>query len=315
MTSIKYFFLVVCVCCMQEIYAQGCSDAGFCTMGALKPNQSFHKKKAIRVRSIELSHYYGTNRFGDRIFSYTLDASLSLANNTYLQIKLPYTRVDGNITNTKGWGDISLSFTQSLYASEQFQVSATLGAKIPMGKPNNQWQGRDLPMYYQTTLGTYDAIAGLSLISRKWLFALGYQQVLTTTDNHFLRSDWENTNWAATASEYPPSSGNLMRGKDVMTRIERSIRFSKFTISLGLLQVWRINKDLVDHPSGDDSSTRGSLNHSNGLAITGLTGFTYHFSPKASIKILNGWRLKKRHYNPDGLSREYVNTAALQFKF
>ncbi|MGB0525156.1 MAG: hypothetical protein ACPGJS_19435 [Flammeovirgaceae bacterium] len=296
-------------------WTQGCSDAGFCTMGALKPDQKFRKRQNIKVRSIEISHYYGTNRFGDQIFSYTLDANISFSDYTYFQVKLPYTRVNGTITDTHGFGDVSLSLTQNLYQREAFQINATIGAKIPIGRPNLQWRGRDLPMYYQTTLGTYDAVVGISLISRKWLVAVGYQQALTETDNHFLREEWEGTRWFETAVEYPPSSGNLLRGKDLMYRIERNIRFSKFNINLGILHVHRLTKDKVDHPSGNTTSERGELEMTNGAAITGLVGIGYHFSPKTSIKIMNGWRLKKRHYNPDGLSRDFVNTVALQIKF
>lgn len=314
----KVFYLLIChflIVVPFYSHGQGCSDAGFCTMGALKPDQKFDKKLNVKVRSIELSHYYGTNRFGDHIFSYTLDANVSLSSRTFLQVKLPYTRVSGNITNTHGFGDVSISLTQNLYQKDQLQINGTIGAKAPIGKPNKQWQGRDLPMYYQTTLGTYDIIAGISLISRKWLVAVGYQQALTKTDNHFLRNEWEGTKWFETAATYPPASGNLLRGKDFMYRIERNIRLSKFNINLGWLHVHRINKDLVDNPSGENTETRGELGMTNGPAITGLFGFGYHFSPKTSVKIMNGYRIKKRHYNPDGLSRDFVNTVALQLKF
>jgi hypothetical protein len=40
-------------------FSQGCSDAGFCTMGAMKPDQPFNKKIEVRLRSMEISFYRG----------------------------------------------------------------------------------------------------------------------------------------------------------------------------------------------------------------------------------------------------------------
>jgi hypothetical protein len=40
--------------------SQGCSDAGFCTMGAMKPDQPYNKKIQLKLRSMELSFYRGT---------------------------------------------------------------------------------------------------------------------------------------------------------------------------------------------------------------------------------------------------------------
>ncbi len=40
-------------------FAQGCSDAGFCTMGAMKPDQDYSKKVDFKLRSLELNYYHG----------------------------------------------------------------------------------------------------------------------------------------------------------------------------------------------------------------------------------------------------------------
>lgn len=284
-------------------------------MGAMRPDQKFHKQASVRLRAIEVSHYYAYSRFGDEFFVYTLDANIAIGEKSQAQIKLPYMKVKGLIKETKGWSDISLSFTHNIWHTEEWQLNASIGAKIPVGSPNEQWRGRDLPMYYQTTLGTYDAIFGASLISRRWLFATGVQQALTTTNNNFLLEEWEGTNWQSTAAGYPPSSGNLRRGTDIMLRAERNFRSSKVNASLGVLTIWRVNKDIVDHPDGTSNSERGTLEQTNGPAITGLATVGYHLTPHSSFKIVIGHRITKRHFNPDGLSRELVNTVGYEFKF
>ncbi|TAE45979.1 MAG: hypothetical protein EAY69_09575 [Cytophagales bacterium] len=62
-----YFFKLLLVIIFSQLsivnlYAQGCSDAGFCTMGAMKPAQSFQKEKLLRVRGIEVSQYMGNTK-------------------------------------------------------------------------------------------------------------------------------------------------------------------------------------------------------------------------------------------------------------
>lgn len=53
--------------------AQGCSDAGFCTMGAMKPDQPFNKKVEFKLRSMEFSFYRGTTTTSPIIYVATAD--------------------------------------------------------------------------------------------------------------------------------------------------------------------------------------------------------------------------------------------------
>ena len=52
-----------------SVFSQGCSDAGFCTMGAMRPDQPFSKKLNIRLRSVSLTQYIGLTKFDDKILS------------------------------------------------------------------------------------------------------------------------------------------------------------------------------------------------------------------------------------------------------
>ena len=80
--------------------AQGCSDAGFCTMGAMKPDQHFSKKINLKLRSMELSFYRGTTTLTPIIKSVTADLNFSLNSKNTLQVKLPYQWVDGRLGHT-----------------------------------------------------------------------------------------------------------------------------------------------------------------------------------------------------------------------
>ncbi len=299
-------------------YSQGCSDAGFCTMGAMKPDQNYSKRIAVKLRSMEINYYRGTSLLTPIIFAATIDFNLGINDYSSIQIKLPYQWVKGNLGETAGIGDISLSYTRLLKSTNKWNINGTLGAKIPSNDGNKTVNnentgGVDSPihMYYQQSLGSYDAIAGISAISRNWLVAAGVQVALTRNNNQFV---WEGF------STYPSPDylrkynigRELLRGVDVMLRVERNWRFTNFNFSLGALPIYRITKDegiLVNE------TERSKIPKTTGLALAVLGSFGYHFDVNNSIKIIQGIKLVDRDFNPDGLTRDEVLSISYIYRF
>jgi hypothetical protein len=298
--------------------AQGCSDAGFCTMGAMKPDQPYNKRIAMRLRSMELSFYRGTTHLTPIIFVATADLNFSLNKTTTFQVKLPYQAVNGRLAQTSGVGDISVCFTRQLYDAETFSINWSLGGKIPTNDSDKATpEDLPLPMYYQTSLGTWDAISGISLISRKWLLATGIQVPLNQNNNQFVWSAWpddnENKNYS---SEYNQAM-DLRRGIDVMLRVERNFRFSRFNVSLGVLPIYRITKDEFyrsNKPAGSPI-TKVKPDAAMGLACSAIGTVGYSFNVRSSIKLLVGRKLTQRELNPDGLTRELVTSLTYAYLF
>ncbi|MES2386542.1 MAG: hypothetical protein V4543_00970 [Bacteroidota bacterium] len=294
-------------------YAQGCSDAGFCTMGAMRPNRAFSTGIKLRLRSVELTQYLGTTKFKDYINSSTADFNFSVGDNTGVQLKLPFFYVNGPLGNTANIGDISLCGTRTLYSNENGStLSLSIGAKIPTNNSDLKSEdGRPLPMYYQTSLGTYDGVLGLGYATRQWLFATGIQHPFTQNGSQFLWGKWTSSDLNSIAHSYPTSK-NLRRGTDVMLRIERNIRFSRLNIFAGLLGIYRLNKD---ERTNAQTNLREKVAGSDGLAATATAGGGYNFSVRSGIKILAGRQFIARTTNPDGLSRLYVFTLSGEYRF
>lgn len=305
----------------EILLGQGCSDAGFCTMGAMKPDQSYNKKVELKLRSIELSYYYGKTTLSPYIQVANLDASFSITKNLGVQIKVPYQWVNGNFDNTSGMGDISLSATQRVKSNDKYDINATLGMKIPSNDANKKdsgsktpaAEGLALPMYYQTSLGSFDLVAGVSFISSKWMFATGIQSALTANGNEFWRGEWLPPVYPD--EDYVLAYDNatkLKRGTDVMIRIERNFRFSNYSFNIGLLPIYRITKDqIADRDTGEYMKLEGTT----GLAMTVLSSFTYHFDVTNSLKFSYGKKITDREVNPDGLTRKQVFIVAYGFRF
>lgn len=329
MKKTLYILLLVIVGAFgYELKAQGCSDAGFCTMGAMRPDQAFNKKIKIRLRSVEVSYYRGKTTLSPVIHVANLDATVGITNNLGLQFKIPYFRINGNFANTKGLGDISLSLTQRVINKEQYDVNLTLGAKIPTNNSNlksegnvrSETKGLELPMYYQTSLGSYDIVAGASLISSKWMFAAGIQMALTENGNEFKWGPYNEPVYPSFdyVKRYARAT-HLKRGTDVMIRVERSFRFSNYSFNFGVLPIYRITKDqrygINEDGSVNYAEGRNEIDNTTGLALTLLGAFTYHVDVNHSLKLSGGKKVTDRDTNPDGLTRNNVMILAYSFRF
>jgi hypothetical protein len=306
----KILFLVGLAVTQVNCFAQGCSDAGFCTMGAMKPDQPYNKKVQLRLRTMELSFYRGTTTLTPVIYVATADFNFSLNQKNTFQLKVPYQFVSGRLANTGSVGDISLCFTRNIFSSDKFDLNLSVGGKIPTNQSDKSVDGRPLPMYYQTSLGTYDFITGLSLINRKWLFATGIQIPLNENNNQFIWSAWKGTDEKAYVDLYTQAK-NLRRGIDVMLRVERNFRWSQFNCSIGLLPIYRINRDEFTN----SDNIRVIREDASGLALSGIVTAGYNFNTRSGVRLLIGHKIIQRDLNPDGLTRELVNSVTYIYRF
>jgi hypothetical protein len=302
------FFVLLSI---NNCLSQGCSDAGFCTMGAMKPDQPFNKKVELKLRSMEISFYRGSTPLTPVIFVATADLNFSLNSKTSFQIKLPYQAVTGRLANTSGVGDVSLCLTRNILKRENFDVNLSIGTKLPTNKSDKDENGYPLPMYYQTSLGSYDFITGISLISRNWLFATGIQHPFNENGNQFLWTAWQGGPEDIAYVQKYSNSKELKRGTDVMIRVERNFRFSQWNFTLGLLPIYRINHDEITDGTGKRVKPDGTT----GLALSGIITTGYSFSVRSGVKLLIGHKLVQRDENPDGLTRELVTSLSYYYRF
>jgi len=285
-------------------------------MGAMKPDQPFNKKVEFKLRSMEVSSYRGTTTTSPIVYVATADMNFSITKNTFFQVKLPYQAIKGNFGSTSGLSDISLSLTQTLKATDKYDINLTVGGKIPSNKADLSDPTRnniDFPMYYQTSLGTYDFITGISLKTRDWLFATGLQHPFNQNENTFVWEEWREPvypdfNYVMTYNQ----SNKLKRGTDIMFRAERNFRFSQFNLSLGVLPIIRISKDEIENPT---TGLREKLDGTTGLALSTISTVGYSFDVRSGIRVLLGVKLTDREVNPDGLTRNLVSTFSYYYRF
>lgn len=314
----KLFCSFFLYCFSGYLLAQGCSDAGFCTMGAMRPNQIYNKKLKLKLRAIEYNFYRGTSTISPIIYAHTIEFNASLGDKISIQAKIPYMHIEGNLGTNSGMGDISLSLSRNLITRPEWSISGTIGGKIPTNQSNHTTSNQNssgqivpLPMYYQTSLGSYDVVAGMAWLNTKWLFATGIQIALTENNNQFSWNDWE----AYPDQDYLRKNDlarNLQRGTDIMLRAERSFRFPNFDFSIGLLPIYRITPDEIFIPAENRHVKQAGT---TGLALSGLTSFGYSININHGLRFIYGFKIIDRPVNPDGLTRHDVISISYIYRF
>lgn len=316
--TMRYLYIITLLIAGLRASGQGCSDAGFCTMGAMKPDQAYSKRINFKLRSLEFNYYNGKTLLSPVVTVYTADMNFSINSDYSLQIKVPYQRAKGNLGETAGLGDLSLSTSRSFTLANGYNAGITVGAKIATGKSNLENNsspystGGDLPMYYQISLGSHDLVLGGSLLNEKWLFATGLQlPIIHQNANQFKWREWPDYPDQGYINKHALAT-DLKRGTDVMLRAERNFRFINYNFGIGFLAIYRISKDQIYNEAEDRHI---KVNETTGLASNVLVNFGYNFNVNHSIKLIGGLKITDRNVNPDGLTRKHVISSSYVYRF
>ena len=292
----------------NETIAQGCSDAGFCTIGGFKPNSN----DSIKTKNQKLSLIAG-NGIGDEgvyVFTPAIQYDNQLSNQWAIQAKLTANYASGNLGSATGLGDVFLTSTFTPKHKGKWKTGIVLGTKIPLNNSNLKVNDKPLPMQYQSSLGTFDLITGLALNNQKWLIAAGLQLPLSGTNrNAFLPVYWNTSN----VSKYS-SSNDFKRKPDVLARIGYDISSQKkWKFNLGLLGIYHLGND--SYIDGNLSRQPIEIKGSDGLTLNGTFATWYKASKKLTLSLTAGTPFIVRDVRPDGLTRKFVISPEVIFHF
>ncbi len=296
------------LCLPDLLKAQGCSDAGFCTIGNIKP----YMLDSISVKKQKLTFFFA-NGIGDEnvyVFTPGIQYDKQLSNSVAVQVKLTANYASGNLGNAFGAGDVFLSGTYTPRAKGKWTTSFLLGTKLPLNAGDIKNGSKPLPMQYQSSLGTVDLIAGITVSGGRLLFAAAIQQPLTGRNrNTFLPEYWNTTE----AFAYPPTNAFNRKG-DVLARAGVDlIRNRRLTLNAGLLGIYHLGRDT--YVNANESIEPIALVGSEGLTLNGTAAAWYKINSKISLGVLGGLPFVVRDLRPDGLTRKFVISPEFIFHF
>jgi len=249
---------------------------------------------------------YGRGDNKTNILTYQLEATYFLFKNKLsAQIKLPYQTVSGDLGKTSGLGDITASLSYSIINSHKNGFSVVGGIKLPVNNSNISNNNQPLPMVYQTSLGTTDALFGFNYRYKSWDITAAYQHPFNSNKNQYLKDTTQNV----TYNNYFESK-NLKRADDAVLRLNKRFNFNKFSFSSGLLFIYHVDNDQFETMGGSLTSSKGSkgltlnLNISSIITITKNLDFVFIYASPVVT----------RDSRPAGLARKFIFMGGIQLK-
>lgn len=263
-----------------QALAQGCSDAGLCTLGSMKPERNSEHR--ARVNKLGLSSFVAQAEERIFVYGFNLEYSRQFAPELSLEAKLSTLghQQKEKAISTFGLADLSVALSYQVAKP----LTLMLGMKAPLSHcPSVGRDAHPLPLAYQASLGTWDLLAGLSYRLANWQIGAGYQQALSKS---------------YTAPLYE-------RQGDLLLRASYALELgAKWRFSPGLLAIYHLS---------DDKLGKEVLTGSKGLTLNATLYGDYIISPNQGLQLSVGVPLLVRKLRPDGLTRAFV--LAMQYNF
>lgn len=294
----RYILIFVTVCFTSFYsYSQGCSDAGMCTVNGLSSGINDETKKS----TVKVSTIFGLGEQNVFHSDIEFSAEYELFKNQMLQLKIPFRNTTGNLGSVSGLGDLIVSINQRLKTWETGWISIVGGIKLPADKANKTLDGNPLPMAYQTSLGTYDAIIGIGGYYNNWHFSAGYQHSFGHNLNEFLHSETNPEKFNNYQESY-----HLKRADDIMLRVERQFTIKKSKLLIGALPIYHLGNDKIK----------------DNIEVENSDGLTFNLNTKLLLNLKNNWYANfllaapiiDKENRPDGLTRSFVIAATFSKK-
>lgn len=281
-------------------YAQGCSDAGVCTINTIKDHSFNILEQDYNRNNFTAGITYGLGEFDVNAtnpyveYQYLFNSKMSITG------KLTYGFINGEIANTSDLGDLIITSNKHVYLKDLSALSLTLGAKVPLNNSNLKNEGKALPMHYQTSLGTYDLIVGLNYVYMDLGISLALQQpLINSNENAFIAPTDPNLD-----EEKYISTNSYDRKGDLMSRVSYNVDLieNKLILRPGVLAIYHLANDSYTDQNEDKIEISGS----QGLTLNANIFISYNFAENKSLELAIGRPMVTRDARPDGLTRKLV---------
>jgi hypothetical protein len=241
------------------------------------------------ILNINLGYKFGSSGKEDDVkyHSFQLGAIYNVFDRTSFQLSIPYNLQSGPLGNVSGIGDLLLSVTQNIFSKNNSSLDASVGAKFATGEDNKD----NLPMAYQSGLGSNDILFALNYYYNNIGFGVGYQ-LAGSRNNNVIK---------------------LERGDDLLVRATYNLLLDKFSITPQLLFIKRLAKSsIVDTSSMTSTESFIDVDNSDQSQLNFLTIVQYQINKNYSLFADFAIPFIKREVNVDGLTRSFSASVGIQ---
>ncbi|WP_395049378.1 hypothetical protein [Flavobacterium sp.] len=295
----KILLILVLVFITTFSFAQGCSDAGICSIG-----NSFRSSEKEFKNNIEISGIFGAGEADVTYFSPYISYGRKVNERFSWSSKITFSSASGSFGTRAAFGDAYLIGKYTFVAKNNTQWSVLLGSKIPFTTSNLKINGFSLPLDYQSSLGTFDLFLGTNLNYKKWDFNAALQIPVFNNNKNSYFAEYSGTNDFLTTNLFERKSDALFRATYTL-----NTKNQKFTFKPNILFIYHLGEDSFENIYGKRESYVGS----EGLTINGNLISTYNINNQKSVELSIAAPFVVRDIRPDGLTRSFV--LALKYKF
>lgn len=294
----KNLLLIIAIGIFSNSFAQGCSDAGICSIG-----NGFQTTDKELKNGIEIGSIFGAGEADVTYISPYITYIRTINERLSLSSKITYSVASGSFGQRGAFGDAYLIGNYNWKPKTNTQLSSLVGFKVPFTSSNLKINEFSLPLDYQSSLGTFDLIAGLNFNYKKWDFNTAFQIPVFTNNKNSYFKEFSGT-------DDFPSTNLFERKSDALFRTTYTFQTSnkKFTFKPNVLFIYHLGEDRFQNTFGQ----RETIKNSDGLTINGNLIGVYTINTKNSIELSLATPFVVREVRPDGLTREF--TAGIIYK-
>ncbi|MBU3699646.1 MAG: hypothetical protein FGM33_06495 [Candidatus Kapabacteria bacterium] len=293
------FIAALIVAFSIRAHAQGCSDAGACTMSSLSPNAI--TSSDAPANRVTIGSFWGKADNSVSVYGSYVEYGRVLGSGVSFDAKVTSIAQSGNGIASFGLSDLYLNANIRLRES----MVLTVGTKVPLSDAASESNDLPLPMDYQSSLGTFDVIVGVSYSLGSMQIVAAYQQPMTQNSNRFLASAYPTE---SKLREFQ-STNDFRRSADLLIRVSHPFVISdRVVVTPSVLPIYHVANDRFLDDQGIEREIAGS----RGLTLNANLFADYTVSDQDVLRVSVGIPLVVRTARPDGLTRSII--AALEYR-
>lgn len=295
----KIFFSFALLFVFTMTKAQGCSDAGICSIA-----HGFQSDVENFKNTIEVATIFGAGQSDVKYFSPYVSYTRNWNERISMTAKFTFSDAKGSFGTRSAFGDAYLIGNYTFKEKNNKQWSTLVGWKFPLNQSNLKINGYSLPMDYQSSLGTVDLFLGTNLKYSKWDFNAAIQIPIFNSNKNSYFKEYSGT------GDFP-STNLFERKSDALLRATYTIKTQsqKFVFKPNVLFIYHLGEDSFENIFG----ARESIVGSDGLTINANVLGSYIINKQNSIELSLATPFLIRDIRPDGLTRSFV--AGLVYKY
>lgn len=285
----------------QSVLAQGCSDAGFCTIGNFNAIHQQAGKQIMQKNEIDILFIYGTHGKNEKFYQPQLNYRVIKNSGAFYELRLPFNIAKNTSTgiSNSGVGDATITYNSHI---KKIDYSVGLRVSFTSADKSDKNNMGSLPMYLQSGLGStdilvvanYDPVKFISVSTGMQLPLFQYNKNIATL-----------TNGAGVVT-----GTGYRRMPDALLKLTGHYTTGKFKFSSGILSIFHLANDYYNTSHG-----KYILQQSKGTTINFNVELGYAVSKKITVDLLFAEPIVTRKNIPDGLARSRILASKLTYSF